>query len=224
MSKKLDSVTIYNDLKLLFQNYHLGTINFNLCNINVKINSTDIVGNSLQSWLKEYFIYHNIFFLEPHNTQEFPDFFLSNFSDKNLLEVKSFIYSRNPAFDIANFESYCDSVKNKPYRLDADYLIFGYEMSEDGNITIKDLWLKKIWEIAGTSSRYALKTQIKRDVIYNIRPNSQFKNNNKTPFSSKKDFIVALYQTLFEYRGQEFADNWYNTFKSNFKKYYNYDF
>lgn len=52
MTKILDAVTIYNDLKLLFQNSHLGTINFNLCNINVKINSTDIVGNSLQSWLK----------------------------------------------------------------------------------------------------------------------------------------------------------------------------
>lgn len=40
MTKILDAVTIYNDLKLLFQNSHLGTINFNLCNINVKINST----------------------------------------------------------------------------------------------------------------------------------------------------------------------------------------
>lgn len=82
-------------------------------------------------------------------------------------------------------------------------------MSEDGNITIKDIWLKKIWEISGTSSRYALKTQIKRDVIYNIRPNSQFKNNNNnTPFNSKKDFIIALYQTLFNIEDKNLGYSW----------------
>ena len=56
--------------------------------------------------------------------------------------------------------------KEKPYRLDADYLIFGYAMNADGDITVKKVWMHKIWQIAGTSQRFPLKTQVKRDYHY----------------------------------------------------------
>lgn len=140
-----------NDLykKLLTSNIigQIGSITFELGNISVKINTTDTVGITLQAWLKEYFKVNDIYYREPSNTQEFPDFYLSEDNEKNILEVKAFHYSKTPAFDIANFESYCDSIKEKPYRLDADYLIFGYEMNENGDISIQKLWFRKIWEI-----------------------------------------------------------------------------
>ncbi len=168
-------------LKLI--NLHLeckhGSICFKLADVSVTINTTDTVGITLQAWLKQYFIANNIFFLEPANTQEFPDFFLDHHEPhKHMLEVKAFNYNATPAFDIANFESYCSSVKENPYRLDADYLIFGYTMNDFGNITVKKIWLHKIWQIAGTSQRFALKTQVKRGMIYNIRPNNDFKVGN----------------------------------------------
>ncbi|WP_064580738.1 NgoBV family restriction endonuclease [Streptobacillus moniliformis] len=201
-----------------------GIISFNLADINVTINTNDTVGLILQAWLKEYLNKNNILFREPSNTQEFPDFLLSHSNIENLLEIKSFNFSKSPTFDIANFDSYCDSIKENPYRLDADYIIFGYDMEKTGIITIKDIWLKKIWEIAGTSKKYPLKTQVKRNIIYNIRPNTAFKNYNASPFKSREQFIHAIYETLLVYKGSKFVYNWLNIFSINYKAYYNAEF
>lgn len=199
----------------------IGVISFNLAGVSVKIDTTDTVGITLQAWLKQYLTDNDIYFSEPANTQEFPDFFLdNNEAFKHMLEVKAFNYNATPAFDIANFESYCSSVKEKPYRLDADYLIFGYTMNDSGDITVKKVWLHKIWQIAGTSQRFPLKTQVKRNMIYNIRPNTDFKAGNKGPFRSKDDFLLAIYKTLVIYKGKSFADDWKQTLYTNYKKYY----
>lgn len=222
MIKKITSQELYLKLQNLHLENQIGEIRFKLAGVSVKINTTDTVGITLQAWLKQFLIDNELYFSEPANTQEFPDFFLDDIcSHKHMLEIKAFNYNATPAFDIANFESYCASIKNKPYRLDADYLIFGYVMDEAGNITIKKIWLKKIWQIAGTSQKYPLKTQIKRDMIYNIRPNNEFKNEKEGPFKSKEEFLEAIYTTVISYKGQSFADEWKSTLAINYKNYYN---
>lgn len=199
-----------------------GKIVFNLAETEVVTDTTDIVGNSLQSWLKQWLINKNIYESEPENTQAFPDFYLSNVDkEKHMLEVKAFNYNATPAFDIANYESYVASVSEKPWRLDADYLIFGYVMSSEGEIRIKKIWLKKIWEIAGTSNNYPLRTQVKRGMIYNIRPNSEFKKDESGPFSCKEDFLKAIYDTHASYKNKIVADEWKNKLKQNYLNYYN---
>jgi hypothetical protein len=198
-----------------------GNIVFSLAGTSVIINTTDIVGNSIQSWLKQWMDNNNIYNNEPENTQEFPDFYLSQETKTGLLEVKAFNYNASPAFDIANFESYCDSVSVKPYRLVADYIIFGYTMEKNGEINIKNVWLKKIWEIAGKSKRFALNTQVKRNVIYNIRPKSNFRNEKASEFRNEQDFLKAIYDTLAVYRGQENADIWKTRLSENYFSYYN---
>ncbi len=224
MNTILTADEIYKQLLTLDLDKNFGAITFELAGVKVKMNTTDTVGITLQAWLKQYLVDNNIYFSEPVNTQEFPDFYLSNIEpDQHMLEIKAFNYTATPGFDIANFESYCSSVKNKPYRLDADYIIFGYTMNSEGDIYIKKIWLKKIWEIAGTSSRYALKTQIKRDMIYNIRPNTNFKNNTPAPFKNKEDFLIAIYETLRDYKDLNFADDWKKTLLKNYKNYYNVD-
>lgn len=198
-----------------------GKIVFNLAETEVTINTTDIVGNSLQSWLKQWLINKNIYESEPENTQTFPDFYLSKTNKENhMLEVKAFNYRATPAFDIANYESYVASVSEKPWRLDADYLIFGYIMENNGEIKIKKIWLKKIWEIAGKSTNYPLRTQVKRKMIYNIRPNSEFKKDKKVPFKNKEEFLNAMYETHKCYKDQDAADNWKCKLKENYLKYY----
>lgn len=198
-----------------------GKIVFSLGGTSVVINTTDTVGNCLQSWLKQWLINKGIFESEPSNTQEFPDFFLSERDPKNhMLEVKSFNYNASPAFDIANYESYVSSVAQKPYRLDADYIIFGYTMDENGKICIRKIWLKKIWQIAGKSTRYALNTQVKRGMIYNIRPNSAFKKDKDGPFSCKEDFLRAIYETHAKYKSKEVADEWKRTLLDSYRRYY----
>ena len=201
----------------------IGKITFKLANTTVDISTTDTVGQSLQSWLKQYMINKKIIFMEMDNTQEFPDFILDPLDrENNLLEVKAFNYNAGPGFDIANFESYCDSVRIKPYRLNADYLIFGYSMSES-EIKIENIWLKKIWEISSSSGPHPLKVQDKRGIIYNIRPCKWYgTNNNRFPaFTSQEQFIIAIYNTLKEYKHSRIdADEWLVDLKANYKKFY----
>ena len=224
MKNKISAQQLYSDLIHLELDKKVGSISFSLAGVSVKIKTTDTVGITLQAWLKQYLTDNNIYFSEPVNTQEFPDFFLDPLDPhKYMLEIKAFNYNAGAAFDIANFESYCSSIKNKPYRLEADYLIFGYVMDSLGNISIKKVWLHKIWQIAGSSERFPLKTQVKRDMIYNIRPNSQFKNGNAGPFKSKDEFLYAIYGTLITYKGKVFADQWKNELSFNYKKYYGND-
>lgn len=224
MTKKITAQELCTALGNLHLERQVGVISFNLAGVSVKIDTTDTVGITLQAWLKQYLTDNNIYFSEPANTQEFPDFFLdNNEAFKHMLEVKAFNYNATPAFDIANFESYCSSVKEKPYRLDADYLIFGYTMNDSGDITVRKIWLHKIWQIAGKSQRFPLKTQVKRDMIYNIRPNTDFKVGNKGPFHSKDDFLLAIYKTLEIYKGKSFADDWKRTLSINYKDYYGYN-
>lgn len=219
---KLDANQLYNNLQSLNLESITGNIIFDLAGISVTIDTTDTVGITLQSWLKQYLLYNNIYFKEPKNTQEFPDFYLNDIDPyQNMLEVKAFNYNATPAFDIANFESYCSSVKVKPCRLDADYLIFGYLMSSNGSIHIHKLWLKKIWEIAGKSSRFPLRTQVKRDMIYNIRPNTNFKVGTSGPFTCKEDFLKAIFGTLVKYKSESIANDWFYELSKNYQSYYN---
>lgn len=217
----ISSQIIYKDLIKNVKG-HTGTIYFNLAGVCLRVDGTDTVGKTLQEWLKEYLKKNNYFFREPTNTQLFPDFFLGDTDDKNLLEIKSFHYSKTPAFDIANFDAYCSKIENEPYCLYADYLIFGYEMIEE-KISIEEIWLKKIWEIAGSSTRYPLKTQVKRDVIYNIRPNSDFKKGNEPVFKNELDFLKALEETIRLYKGIKRGKEWKNNFTKNYRNHFKKD-
>lgn len=215
----INAETLYERLLKLNLKQLKGEIVFNFGNVSVKMKTTDTVGSTLQAWLKQYLIDNKIYFRELYNTQEFPDFFLNpNSISDNMLEVKAFNFKKTPAFDIANFDTYSRIVKDEPFKLDADYLIFGYTMDE-GDITINEIWLHKVWEIAGDSKKYPLKLQVKQGTIYNIRPNN-FKNGKKGPFNKKEDFILAIYETLVQYKGRDFADDWKKSLKSNYKKHY----
>ena len=220
-NKILSAKEIYD---LLIENGLLnykGNIKFKLGNTEAIIKAKDTIGNSLQSWLGQWLEDNNIYYSEPNNTQEFPDFYLHPTElNSHMMELKTFNYEASPAFDIANFESYCQSLRTKPFRLDADYLILGYSMDSKGEITIKDMWLKKIWEIAGKSERYPLRTQIKRDMIYNIRPIIWYSNADTNRFKSKEEFVEAIYFTLKSYKGSDFAINWLKEVKENYKKFY----
>ena len=218
--EEISALELYNRLINAGIENSTGSIEFALNGLSVTINTTDIVGNCIQSWLKQWMVSNNIFCSEPENTQIFPDFYLSNNEVNSLLEIKAFNYNATPAFDIANFEAYCASLRTKAYRLDADYLIFGYTMN-GGVVRINKIWLKKIWEISGSSTRYALNTQVKRDVIYNIRPVSNFKFGKPPVFFNKEEFLTALYLTLKKYRGEEIANTWKEDVIQNYFSYTN---
>lgn len=168
-----------------------GETYFELNNIKIVIHDSSIVDNVIQEWLKSFMDTHNISYRLKANTQEFPDFLMSSNSDEvDLLEVKCF--KKSPNFDVANLQSYCRSLLDKPYRLDADYLIIEY-IDVHGGIVVKNIWLKKVWEICCASERSQLKTQVKQGFPYNIRPATFYSKRSKyQPFKSRLDFVLAL--------------------------------
>lgn len=177
-----------------------GIINFTLKDLTISIETKDSVGNLLQEWLKAWLKMEVVDFEENSNSQIFPDFFLDKENKKmGLLEVKSFDWDRGPGFDLANFDSYSNSLLTHAYRLDSDYLILAYQM-KGSELTIKDVWIKKIWELACPSGPYPLKVQEKKSVIYNIRPSKWYAKKAKfKPFNSLEDFLSALNETRYQY-------------------------
>ena len=148
-----------------------GQIKFFLGDVDIIVKQKDVVGNIIQEWLQGWLEKRGIEYYPSENTQMPPDFFLNpDDLTKNLLEVKAFNRNAVPGFDIADFRMYEEEIINKPYMLDVDYLIFGYEMSVDGYVTIKDLWLKKVWEITRRMANWAINLQVKANVVHKIRP------------------------------------------------------
>jgi hypothetical protein len=177
-----------------------GIISFKLNALTVQVTSNDSVGNMIQEWLKEWMKKEGIIFESSSHSQKFPDIYLNlpNVKD-GLLEIKAFNHKRSPGFDLANFDTYGKSLLEHSYHLDCDYLILGYTMSEQ-EITIKNIWLKKIWEIAGASGPYPLKVQEKNGVIHKIRPVVWYSKQSKyKAFNNKEEFLSALNETRYQY-------------------------
>jgi len=197
-----------------------GRILFTLKDLSVKIKTKDTVGNLIQEWLREWMEQQLIEFEVNPNTQKFPDIYL-NLRDRKsgLLEIKAFDFNRGAGFDLANFESYSNSLLEESYRLDSDYLILGYTMN-DTEITIVNVWIKKIWELSGGSSTYPLKVQEKKKVIYNIRPINWYSDKAKFKcFDSKEDFLAALNETRYKYSKTHYENShWLSDVLSNYEK------
>jgi len=172
-----------------------GEVTFEMQNIKTIVKDSSIVGNVMQDWLKSFLDSHQIAYRLKANTQEFPDFLMhSTRDDIELLEVKCF--KQSPNFDVANFQAYARSLLDKPYRLDANYLIFEY-IDLHGGIAIKQIWLKKVWEICCDSERSPLKIQWKQGVPVNIRPATWYAKKPKyNTFTTRKEFVTAVKKVL----------------------------
>ncbi len=105
-----------------------------------------------------------------------------------------------------------------PTKLDADYLIFGYTI-ENGILTIKNIWLKKIWEICTNSKDWDLKMQVSYGIVKNIRPVvfTSTRKNVAKPFSTKIEFLNAIQSVLNQYTT---TSGLYETWLEDFKTIY----
>lgn len=217
--KKVTANEIYdlllNEFKIKEQ---IGSIEIIFGGIAAKYNGKDAIGDLLQEWLGEWLRQKNFYFRTRENTQEFPDFLLAEDDKSGFLEIKTFNSSATPAFDIANFDSYNKSLLTKPERLDADYLIFGYKMV-DSVLSIENLWLMKVWEIAGTSGVNPVNMQTKNNQPYNLRPIKWYAKTAKNkPFANKIEFISAISQTLDKYSHStsSYSKNWIENVKEKY--------
>ena len=195
-----------------------GQINFNFMGTSTCVRDRNVVGNIIQSWLEKWMSDNSIDFDKNLNTQESPDFYLNLKNKKvDLLEVKCFY--KNANFDVGNFLGYCTELEKAPHKLNADYLIFSYDMSNVGDVTIKNIWLKKVWEICGPSGSHKIKVQAKKGQIFNIRPISWYSNKTKfKPFNNELLFLRALNATLQTGTGNHlYARGWLKTVQSGYE-------
>lgn len=201
-----------------------GQIKFFFGDVNIIVKQKDVVGNIIQEWLQGWLDKRHIEYAPSENTQMPPDFFLNpDDRSKDLLEVKAFNRSASPGFDIADFRMYEEEIIDKPYMLDVDYLIFGYDMSDDGYVTIKDLWLKKVWQITRCMDDWAINLQIKQNVVHKIRPGVWYSTNRvKFPmFDCLEDFVSAIEQTVWQNpRTRVESGTWKRRFIDSYENYY----
>lgn len=201
-----------------------GQIKFFLGDVDIIVKQKDVVGNIIQEWLQGWMDKRGIKYALNDNTQMPPDFFL-NPDDKttDLLEVKAFNRSASPGFDIADFRMYEEEIIEKPYMLNVDYLIFGYDMSYDGVVTIKDLWLKKVWEITRRMDGWSINLQVKQGVVHKIRPGVWYSDRpgNIPMFKSMEDFIAAIEEAVYQNpKTHESAATWKKNFIDSYRKFY----
>lgn len=201
-----------------------GRIRFFLGDVDIIVKQKDVVGNIIQEWLEGWLRKNNIAFDTNVNTQMPPDIFLDpDNHTKELLEVKAFNYSASPGFDIADFKAYAQEIIVSPFMLHTKYMIFGYNMSDDGIVTIKDIWLKNVWEICRSMDGWPLNVQYKNKVINKIRPAKWFGIKSKFPiFKSLGDYLSAIEETLFGYPDTHaLARGWRKKIADSYNSFYN---
>ena len=198
-----------------------GCITMKLLNVRFNLNAKSAIGNILEEWFFHWMNENNIYCRPNLNSQEPPDFYLSEDNKKNLLEVKAFDATTAANFDISNFDTYIRALTINSYKLDSDYMIFGYELI-NGELKVRNVWLKKVWEICTSSEQYPIRAQVKQGKIVNIRPaNWESSNVKYRTFETKKDFIIALEKTIKMYPSlskEIDKKTWLQTVTNNYKE------
>ncbi len=86
--RRITAIEIYNILHDEFKiTQQVGNIEITLGGISAKYNGKDAIGDLLQEWLKEWFLHKDFYFRNHLNTQQFPDFLLSD-SKSNGFPIK----------------------------------------------------------------------------------------------------------------------------------------
>lgn len=201
-----------------------GQIKFYFGDVDIIVKQRDVVGNVIQEWLQGWLDKNHVIYALNSNSQMPPDFFMNpTDKTKGQLEVKAFNRESNPGFDIADFRMYAEELIEKPYTLNVDYLIFGYHMDEQtGMVTVRDLWLKKVWEITRPMSGWPINLQIKANVVHKIRPGVWYSEKKGIPmFKSMTDFLSAFDQTVWQNpKTRESSGTWREKFLKSYKKHF----
>lgn len=192
---------LVNDDKILTKK---GRITFTLGDIDIIVRQRDVVGNIMQEWVEGWLKKNDIEYALNDNTQMPPDFYLNPDNMKeNLMEIKAFNYKAGPGFDIADFRMYEQEIAQKPWMLDVTYLIFGYEMSEDGIVTIKKVWKNKVWEMSRPMSSGTNKTiwpinlQIKKGTVQKSDQQSGMGSPQNSPYLKIRKISCLLWKKRF---------------------------
>tara|TARA_Y100000816_G_C26076610_1_gene566807 strand:+ start:202 stop:900 length:699 start_codon:yes stop_codon:yes gene_type:complete len=202
-------------------------ISMNFLDVDVESAVKDSFGYMFQGWLAAWFEKNNIFYSEPENSQSSPDFFIDkNDKKKGLVEVKCFY--KDPNFDLHGWEAFLNLLEEKPYHIDADYLIFEYDLDyESNNFSIENILIRKIWETSKPMSsrsqiQWPINVQFKNQTLVNLRTCGKHDliNSNGT-YYDRKSFLEAIQKAIEMYSKarEEHRDNkWFQNVSNKYKK------
>ncbi len=220
-----------------------GEITVDLASVKCTISGKDAIGHLIQEWFFEW-CKRNTFKVIPNShTQQFPDYYLDfEGNEKGMLEIKNFNYEASPAFDVADFYAFVETITSDIHKLYADYIVFGYSLSSNGELKIPKVWKLKIWEITGVSADNHVTCQIRgkkcqkekdkkladdnidmKGRIQKFRPYNFKDSGNKNKFKSPLEFLNAV-QLLLSHNNHTKADyaDWLDKVKkSHIEKYGN---
>ena len=105
-----------------------------------------------------------------------------------------------------------------------DTLLNKYKMDEStGDVVVKDLWLKKIWEIMRPMADWPITVQYKNNRVQKMRPGNWFSTNRKTGqmFESLEDFLSAFEQTVYQNpETRDLSAMWKQRFQKSYANHY----
>jgi len=220
-----------------------GDITVDLASVKCKISGKDAIGHLIQEWFFEWCKKNKFEVIPNSHTQQFPDYYLGfEGNEEGMLEIKNFNYLASPAFDVADFYAFIETIATDVHKLYADYIVFGYSLSSDGELKIPKVWKLKIWEITGISADNHVTCQIRgkkcqqvdnkkladdnidmKGRIQKFRPYNFKNTGNGKKFNSPLEFLNAV-QLLLSHNHNTKIDhaNWLNNVKkSHIKKYGN---
>lgn len=170
-----------------FENKEI-TINASFMNKNINISNCNAFGNIFEdifySIIKDDFV---DIIEGPKQTS--PDFYGDN--KKQEFELKTF--TLHPGFDIGNFTSFINQIceENGIFKkiLNTKYLVFEYTTNK--KIKIKKFHYLNIWNLVSYSGKYPISMQVKKNMWYNIRPDSV-----KNWYDKDKSFHIFITNIL----------------------------
>ena len=201
-----------------------GLMTFHMSGVSLVMKRRDVIGWALHEWVEKWMKERDIDFL-PNPTITAPDIFLNPMNlKKGWLEIKAFNYESNPRFSLGEFISIADMLIKKPWYLETDFLIFGYQMDEQsGEIWIVDLWLKKLWEIEKPmTALFPLTVKSIGGIPKEVRPCMWYaaKQDSKV-FECVEDFLSAFEETVYQNpETRSTASQWKNKFLRSYRNYY----
>ena len=228
MDKIVTASEIYDALIYGYEIQKLtGVIKFQLGDVKVSVRRKDVIGGIIQEWLELWLLKFGVNCLPNPQVNMPPDIFL-NPKDltKDWLEVKAFNRNDTPRFSLAYFRTFAEELIKRPWHLDMDYLIFGYVMDEmTGHVKIKDLWLKKIWQITKPMTNWPLTVQFKNAMLNEIRPCRWFADKGELKvFECLEDFLSAFEKTMQKNPETHYdAAHWKRQFTVSYRKHYGRD-
>ena len=123
------------------------------------------------------------------------------------MDIKAFNINEDPAFDVADGYGFIEDLLVDISKLNADYIIFGYLLDDKGNLIIKEIWSKKIWQLIGKSPKNHITCQIRtlkgkdhsEGRLQKFRPYNFHKpRSQKNKFNTLLEFLESL-QLLLNY-------------------------